>query len=127
MPGVIPAEGEAAAPKNIPPPPIIPTPTFMGISIPYLHFSLSNSKSKAAVPIRGNCPMMMFSETPLMGSTSACEAASMRTSTVSSNEHLIRAPLSCLKNKSINFLVKMLTSIQRWFVEYGCLEKLIEM
>ena len=71
IPGVIPAEGEAAAPKNIPPPPIIPTPTFIGISIPYLHFSLSNNKSKAAVPILGNCPIMIFSETPLIGSTSA--------------------------------------------------------
>ena len=34
------------------------------------------------------CPIMMFSDTPLMGSTSACAAASISTSTVSSKEHL---------------------------------------
>jgi len=32
--------------------------------------------------------MIMFSETPLIGSTSACAAASNNTSTVSSKEHL---------------------------------------
>lgn len=104
IPGVMEAEGEAADPKNMPPapatpaaaPPIMPSPMFIGISIPYLHFSVSSRRSKEAVPILGNCPMMMFSETPLIGSTSACDAASMRTSTVSSKEHLIRAPLSCL-------------------------------
>ena len=39
IPGVIPALGDAAAPKNMPVPgiPPIPPPTFMGISIPYLH------------------------------------------------------------------------------------------
>jgi len=95
MPGVIACPGEAAAPKNIPPP-IIPAPMFIGISIPYLHFSASSNRSKQAVPIRGIWPRMMFSDTPRMGSTSACEAASIKTSTVSSKEHLIKAPVSCL-------------------------------
>ena len=72
------ADGDAAEPKNMPPapaaapaPPIMPSPIFMGISIPYLHFSVSRRRSKEAVPMRGSCPMMMFSETPRMGSTSA--------------------------------------------------------
>lgn len=95
MPGVIACPGEWAAPKNIPPP-IIPAPMFMGISIPNLHFSASRRRSKQAVPILGSCPMMIFSETPLMGSTSAWAAASINTSTVSSKEHLMRAPVSCL-------------------------------
>ena len=88
IPGVMPALGLAADPKNMPPPPIMPTPTFMGISMPYLHFSLSNRRSKAAVPILGSWPIMIFSDTPRMGSTSAWLAASIKTSTVSSNEHL---------------------------------------
>lgn len=45
--------------------------------------------------MRGNWPIMMFSDTPLIGSFSAWAAASISTSTVSSNEHLIRAPVSC--------------------------------
>lgn len=96
IPGVMEAPlGDATLPKNMPPP-SIPPPTFIGISIPILHFSASNSRSKHAVPILGSWPMMMFSETPRIGSTSACEAASMSTSTVSSKEHLISAPVSCL-------------------------------
>ena len=95
MPGVIAWPGEAAAPKNIPPP-IIPAPIFIGISIPNLHFSASSSRSKQAVPILGIWPRMMFSDTPRIGSTSAWEAASINTSTVSSKEHLMRAPVSCL-------------------------------
>jgi hypothetical protein len=87
--------GVAADPKNIPED-MMSAPCACGIGIPILHFSASNSKSKQPVPIRGNWPMMMFSETPLMGSTSAWEAASISTSTVSSKEHLIRAPVSCL-------------------------------
>jgi len=77
IPGVIPAEGDAADPKNIPvaprnpAPPPAPPAAFIGISIPYLHCSASRSKSKEAVPIRGSWPMMMFSEMPFMGSTSA--------------------------------------------------------
>jgi len=56
IPGVIPPAplGEATEPKNMPPPPIIPPPTFMGISMPSLHFSASRSKSKQAVPILGS-------------------------------------------------------------------------
>lgn len=86
-------DGVATLPKNIPPP-IMPAPMLIGISIPALHFSASSSKSNAPVPSRGSCPMMIFSETPLMGSTSACDAASINTSTVSSNEHLMSAPVS---------------------------------
>jgi len=40
MPGVIPAEGEAAEPKNMPVAPRKPPPppaAFIGISMPYLH------------------------------------------------------------------------------------------
>lgn len=88
--------GVLACPKSIPGPLIIPGPKTFAISMPCLHFSASNSKSKQPVPILGNCPMMMFSDTPLMGSFSAWDAASMSTSTVSSNEHLISAPVSCL-------------------------------
>ena len=95
MPGVMAGPGECAAPKNMPPP-IMPAPMFMGISMPYLHFSASSSRSKHAVPIFGIWPRMMFSDTPRMGSTSAWEAASIKTSTVSSKEHLMRAPVSCL-------------------------------
>lgn len=40
------------------------------------------------VPILGSWPIMIFSDTPLMGSTSAWDAASINTSTVSSKEHL---------------------------------------
>ena len=111
MPGVIDDDvGDAAEPKNIPAPapPMTPmAPTFMGISMPYLHLSASSSRSKAAVPILGSWPIMMFSETPLMGSTSAWEAASMRTSTVSSKEHRMSAPLSCL-------LMPCLVMAMRW-------------
>ena len=95
IPGVIAWPGEAAAPKNIPPP-IMPAPMFMGISMPYLHFSASNRRSKHAVPIRGIWPRMMFSDTPRIGSTSAWLAASIKTSTVSSKEQRMRAPVSCL-------------------------------
>lgn len=52
-----PTPGLPAAPKNIPvatPGPIIPPPTFVGISIPSLHFSASNIKSKQPVPILAN-------------------------------------------------------------------------
>ena len=96
MPGVMAWPGEAAAPKNIPPPIPMGPPMFIGISMPYLHFCASSSRSKQAVPIRGICPRMMFSDTPLIGSTSAWLAASINTSTVSSKEHLMRAPVSCL-------------------------------
>ena len=96
MPGVMAELGDAAEPKNMPPPPMMPPPMFMGISMPILHFSASSRRSKQAVPMRGSWPMMMFSETPRMGSTSAWAAASISTSTVSSKLHLIRAPVSCL-------------------------------
>lgn len=95
MPGVIAWPGDCAAPKNMPPIPPMP-PTFMGISMPCLHCSASNSRSKQAVPILGSWPMMMFSDTPLIGSTSACAEASISTSTVSSKEQRMRAPVSCL-------------------------------
>jgi hypothetical protein len=52
IPGVIPADGDAADPKNIPAP--IPAPTLRGISMPYLHFSASSKRSKQAVPILGS-------------------------------------------------------------------------
>jgi len=47
------APGDPTAPKNIPGIPGIPAPIFIGISIPYLHFSASSSRSKQAVPILG--------------------------------------------------------------------------
>lgn len=53
----------------------------VGISIPYLHFSASRSKSKQPVPAGASCPSMMFSDTPFMGSLSPCEDASISTST----------------------------------------------
>lgn len=96
MPGVIAWPGDAAEPKNMPPPMPMGPPMFIGISIPYLHFSASSRRSKQAVPILGIWPRMMFSDTPFIGSTSAWLAASIKTSTVSSKEHLIRAPVSCL-------------------------------
>lgn len=94
------AVGEPAAPKNIPVPdkgpPIMPGPmTLVGISIPNLHFSASNIKSKLPVPKRGSLPRIRHSLTPLRVSTSACEEASISTSTVSSKEHLMSAPTSC--------------------------------
>merc|ERR1712106_301180 len=91
--GVIPDDGDAA-PKR-PAPIIIPAPG-IGISIPCLHFSSSRTKSKEPVPIFGSCPNIIFSDTPRIGSTSAQEAASINTSTDSSKEHFIRAPVSCL-------------------------------
>jgi len=39
-------DGVATLPKNIPPP-IMPAPMLIGISIPALHFSASSSKSNA--------------------------------------------------------------------------------
>lgn len=59
------------------------------------HFSTSNNNSNDPVPILANCPNKIFSETPFNGSDSACAAASIITSTVSSNEHLIIGPTSC--------------------------------
>ena len=79
-------------PKNMPVP--IPAPMLSGISMPCLHFSASRRRSKQPVPMRGSWPKMMFSETPRRGSTSAWPAASSNTSTVSSKEHLIKAPVS---------------------------------
>jgi len=95
-------------------------PTFIGISIPCLHCSASRSKSKQAVPILGSWPMMMFSETPLIGSTSAWAAASINTSTVSSKEQRIRAPVSCLLIPCLVIAIKwplaVITShnMERW-------------
>lgn len=90
--------GLPAAPKNmpVPVPPMMPGPRLVGISIPYLHFSASRSRSKHPVPILASCPSIMFSDTPFMGSISAWDAASIKMSTVSSKEHLARAPVSCL-------------------------------
>jgi len=112
MPGVMPAApllppGDATDPKNIPPPIMPPPPTFIGISMPNLHFSASSRRSKQAVPMRGSWPRIMFSDTPLIGSTSAWEAASISTSTVSSNEQRIKAPVSCL-------LIPCLVMAIRW-------------
>lgn len=53
----------------------------VGISMPYLHFSASNSRSKHPVPAGTSWPSMMFSDTPFMGSLSAWEDASINTST----------------------------------------------
>lgn len=91
--GVIPEDGDDA--PKIPPPIIMPCPG-MGISIPNLHLASSNTKSNEPEPILGSCPNIMFSETPRIGSTSAQDAASISTSTDSSNEHFISAPVSCL-------------------------------
>ena len=48
---------------------------------------------------------MMFSDTPLMGSTSAQEAASINTSTDSSKLHFMRAPVSCLPTQLVGFVL----------------------
>lgn len=64
------------------PAPIMPGPmTLVGISIPNLHFSASNIRSKLPVPNRGSLPRIKHSLTPRKWSTSAWEAASMSTST----------------------------------------------
>lgn len=53
----------------------------VGISIPYLHFSASSSRSKHPVPAGASWPSMMFSDTPFIGSHSPWEDASISTST----------------------------------------------
>jgi hypothetical protein len=65
------------------------------MSIANLHFSESRTISKQPVPALDICPSIIFSETPLTGSTSEWTAASIRISTVSSKEHLINGPTSC--------------------------------
>lgn len=58
---------------------------FVGISMPYLHFSASNSRSKHPVPAGASWPSIMFSDTPFMGSHSPWDDASISTSTWRTN------------------------------------------
>jgi len=51
---------------------------------------------KEPVPTGASWPSMMFSLTPSSPSLSPKQAASSRMSTVSSKEHLINGPVSCL-------------------------------
>ena len=53
-------------------------------------------KSKQPVPNGAKLPTITFSVTPLRGSSSLCNAASYRISTVSSNEHFLKGPVSNL-------------------------------
>lgn len=95
MAGDIPPIGLGADPKNMPVGPPTPRPgMFVGISMPYLHFSASKRRSKQPVPAGASWPSMMFSDTPFMGSLSPCTAASIKTSTVSSKEHFMSGPVS---------------------------------
>lgn len=57
----------------------------VGISMPYLHFSASSSRSKQPVPAGTSWPSMMFSDTPFMGSLSPWDDASINTSTCGRN------------------------------------------
>ncbi len=43
---------------------------FIGIGMAFLHSSTFNSRSKQPVPILANCPSIIFSETPFIGSIS---------------------------------------------------------
>ena len=85
--------GVEPAPKKMPVPTINDGPSVFGISMPCLHFSASNNKSKQPsnrketylsyhkllffskvilpVPIFGNFPIIIFSDTPRIGSVSA--------------------------------------------------------
>jgi len=46
--------------------------------------------------------VIYYDPDPRRGSTSACDAASVKTSTVLSKEHLVRGPVSCVNKKEVN-------------------------
>ena len=75
--------------------PYIPICEWPGTSIASLHFSTFRTSLKQPVPPGICCPSIIFSETPVSGSTSAADEAVIKISTVSSNEHLIIHPTSC--------------------------------
>lgn len=63
-------------------------------SIAFASFRASSTKSITPVPNGASCPSIMFSETPVSGSPSANIAASIKISTVSSNEQRTNGPES---------------------------------
>ena len=88
-PGVIPRPGVGPARPSAP-----PWPWPRSRSTASLRSSSLRWRPNSPVPRGQNCPSMMFSLRPLMRSRSANAAASMRMSTVSSNEQRIRGPVS---------------------------------
>ena len=85
-PGVVPRPGVTPAPRSAAMP--------RSRSTASLSISSLRCRPNSPVPSGQNCPSMMFSDRPDMRSRSANAAASMRMSTVSSNEHRINGPVS---------------------------------
>lgn len=83
----------------------------VGISMPYLHFSASNSRSKHPVPAGASWPSMMFSDTPFMGSLSPWDDASINTSTWRSKNTVIKIKRDkvAASNESHDFFKRRLT------------------
>ena len=89
LPGVVPLPGVTPAPT-----PASPYATPRSRSTASLSISSLRCRPNSPVPSGQNCPSMMFSDKPLMRSRSAKAAASMRISTVSSNEQRMSGPVS---------------------------------
>ena len=86
-PGVMPRPGVTPTPRP-------PSASPRSRSTASLSTSSLRCRPNSPVPRGQNCPSMMFSDRPLMPSRSEKAAASIKMSTVSSNEHRMSGPVS---------------------------------